>query len=780
MAKVVHYAMENNWNDEGGLYNGTAIGTPSFSGDAAVGSYSGSFDGSASYIDIGNSSNLIPPNMSITGWVKINPVGVGAERAILARWDTVGGVNQRCFILTINSDSKLIFKISNDGIVDGTPFISDGSITSDIWTFISITWNGSEIKGYINAIENGSPLSHTGMHISTNPTGIGAIPGRGIGSGDPINSRFYGLLDDIRIYNETLTPNQIADIYGLPQYTVTYNAGPNGSITGDTIQTVYEGFESTEVTAIPDVGYFFDQWDDGILTASRTDTITGDLTVEAQFSDTTILKYSAGPNGSLTGNISQTVGYGDNGTEVIAVPDPDFEFLEWSDGVLTASRIDLNITAPINVIAYFRHIPYGSYAYIACRLNQFPFANKTCIEIIDINDISNPFHLSSFIFDGHAGPILNAPDSLFLKDNYLYVTGNNTLIILDVADPSIPIYKGSFIESIGTHGFTDIFVKGSYAYVCSWGSWEGAEPNGLRIIDISDPTAPVQVAFLQHGDGGAILQRPKRIKVINNYAYILALTSLDDGVIEIVDISNPLAPVHKSSIVNNPSGPILINSSDMDVLNNHVYVCSDGGTPDFEIINVSNPSSPTHVSFLPTSITASVSIEDNYAFVTNWSTSKLHCYDVSNPILINEISSIAIPGVMTFSDVVSIDNKSFVVSYDTFTIYDFSNPTVPKQVFTIADGEGGALLKGAWRIVTNYSSLVLTSIVPDRGSVQGGTIVTITGTGFGNSPGYAKIGEKRLEILSWSDTQIRAVTPSNEPGTYDVLIYNNSGLVGVF
>lgn len=353
MAKIAHYAMENNWNDEGGLYNGTPVGVLSFSGDAAVGSYSGSFDGSGSYVDIGNSSNLIPSNMSITGWVKIDSAGSG-DRAILARWDTVGGIDQRCFILQVDSSSKLVFRITGYGWSEGDAFISSDSITPDVWTFFSVTWDGSEIKGYINAVENGTPVSHTGISASTNITGIGAIPGRGGSSGDSVIYRFDGLLDDIRIYDEALTQNQIADIYGLlSQYTATYNAGVNGSITGDAVQTVYEGFESTEVTATPDIGYFFDQWDDGVLTASRTDIITADLTVEAQFTDTTILTYTAGINGTLTGDTSQSVGYGEDGTEVIAVPDSGFIFLEWSDGVLTASRTDLNITEALDVTAYF-------------------------------------------------------------------------------------------------------------------------------------------------------------------------------------------------------------------------------------------------------------------------------------------------------------------------------------------------------------------------------------------------------------------------------------------
>jgi len=72
---------------------------------------------------------------------------------------------------------------------------------------------------------------------------------------------------------------------GAPiQYTLTYIAGPNGTISGPSPQTTIEGGSGTEVTAVPNSGYQFDNWSDGVLTASRIDSnITADLTVTANF-----------------------------------------------------------------------------------------------------------------------------------------------------------------------------------------------------------------------------------------------------------------------------------------------------------------------------------------------------------------------------------------------------------------------------------------------------------------------------------------------------------------
>lgn len=68
------------------------------------------------------------------------------------------------------------------------------------------------------------------------------------------------------------------------EFTLTYLAGTNGSIIGDTEQEVASGADGQAVYAAADAGFKFDQWSDASLDNPRTDTnITADLTVTAQF-----------------------------------------------------------------------------------------------------------------------------------------------------------------------------------------------------------------------------------------------------------------------------------------------------------------------------------------------------------------------------------------------------------------------------------------------------------------------------------------------------------------
>ena len=109
------------------------------------------------------------------------------------------------------------------------------------------------------------------------------------------------------------------------------------------------------VTATPNTGYHFVSWSDGVLTAARTDlNVTADLSVTASFAiNTYTLTYTAGTGGTIAGPPSQTVNHGGSGSEVTATPNTGYHFVSWSDGVLTAARTDLNVTADLSVTASF-------------------------------------------------------------------------------------------------------------------------------------------------------------------------------------------------------------------------------------------------------------------------------------------------------------------------------------------------------------------------------------------------------------------------------------------
>ena len=139
-----------------------------------------------------------------------------------------------------------------------------------------------------------------------------------------------------------------------PIYTITVLVSPIGSGTVDVVpnETDYE------LTASPVNGWHFVDWSGDVTVADSPVTVTRDTAtiVTANFAvDQYTLTYNAGPGGTISGDASQTVDYLASGTPVTAVADTaaGYHFVSWSDGVLTATRTDADVTADQDVTATF-------------------------------------------------------------------------------------------------------------------------------------------------------------------------------------------------------------------------------------------------------------------------------------------------------------------------------------------------------------------------------------------------------------------------------------------
>ena len=185
-----------------------------------------------------------------------------------------------------------------------------------------------------------------GDDVQKIPEGGNALKVRSLGfAGRVFDDWDDGILTEPR-QDVNITASFTKTALYVANHTLTYTAGANGSISGISPQTVADGADGSSVLAVADPGYAFDQWSDSSTDNPRTDlNVTGDITVEASFIQLFSLVYSGGPNGSITGDASQIVESGSDGTAVTAVADPGYQFMQWDDGVMTAIRQDLNVTS---------------------------------------------------------------------------------------------------------------------------------------------------------------------------------------------------------------------------------------------------------------------------------------------------------------------------------------------------------------------------------------------------------------------------------------------------
>jgi len=121
----------------------------------------------------------------------------------------------------------------------------------------------------------------------------------------------------------------VAANFAIDTFTLTYTAGPGGSLTGDTVQVVNYGENGTAVTAVPDTGYQFVNWSDASTDNPRTDlNVTANIAVTANF---TAIQFTINASTDSNGTIepqSAMVNYGAS-QDFNAIPNIGYEVNEW-------------------------------------------------------------------------------------------------------------------------------------------------------------------------------------------------------------------------------------------------------------------------------------------------------------------------------------------------------------------------------------------------------------------------------------------------------------------
>ena len=194
------YQFENNADDTCGTYNGTFT-TPSYTtgkfGQAA------SFNGSSSYID---TSLTIPVNSSFSTSCWINISSAQSQGFIIAEGDW-NAWSTASFGIAFTGSSIIELSIGNNGGSGGTQVQSSSSISLNNWTnIVGVIDIGNTLKLYINGIEAAT------RSLSSNNRNAGSPPGFKFGGA---NSSYYfnGLIDQVRIFPNALTVDQVSALY---------------------------------------------------------------------------------------------------------------------------------------------------------------------------------------------------------------------------------------------------------------------------------------------------------------------------------------------------------------------------------------------------------------------------------------------------------------------------------------------------------------------------------------------------------------------------------------
>lgn len=200
---------------------------------------------------------------------------------------------------------------------------------------------------------------------------------------------------------------------------------------------------------------------------------------------------------------------------------------------------------------------------------------------------------------------------------HAYVVDPTALRILDLSEPTAPFEVG-FYELEGEPW--DVAVAGQYVIESGY---------DFQIIDVSNPTSPRIIGLLPGYFG--------RMAVAGDYAYVLRGSEL-----AVIDLSDPAAPAVVGTL-NIGSG--FAYYTDIAAAGDYAFFVNEGG---LHVIDVSDPTAPTKVGLFgppdwhPCS---SISVSGGYAFVR---AGGIFVIDVSDPTAPTPTGSVLLPGGLLY------------------------------------------------------------------------------------------------------------------------------------
>ncbi|MBI2105568.1 hypothetical protein HYT56_01890 [Candidatus Woesearchaeota archaeon] len=354
--------------------------------------------------------------------------------------------------------------------------------------------------------------------------------------------------------------------------------------------------------------------------------------------------------------------------------------------------------------AYYLGIKVDQDSEMTPRINftavPYSFRSKFS-ENLNINLSSDSLNETGTIANGSGATVLDRPTGIYISGKYAYVASGTlagSLSIFDISNPSNPIEVGYIQDderggtATSLDGAYDVFVSGKYAYVTA------SSDDALSIIDISNPNNPVEIGTLVNGSGASRLNDARGIYISGKYAYIISST---DDALSIIDISNPNSPVEIGTLVNGSGASALDGPDGIYVKENYLFIGTNDG---LTIIDVSNPSTPTEVGYtFSTGSIMSVYVSGGYAYTLSSGANfnNLSIVNVSNTNSPSVTGSILISGGSSSGSIgprlIQVSDKyayAALNAIDALYIFDISDPTSPLQIGIIEDNNQGGIASG--------------------------------------------------------------------------------------
>lgn len=177
--------------------NGTIYGTVSVDGKV---NKALSFDGIDDYISCSSVAGLNRSALTFMFWSK----QIGTQSHYMSQ---IGIFGEYRALVYIRPDTyQYCYRF---GSINGTNYYGDIATLDGDWHFIAVTFDGAQIKCYVEGVHRVTADAQGSITGGDESLFIGNI-GTGI---TPASNWFYGIIDEVRIYNRALTAEEIFNNY---------------------------------------------------------------------------------------------------------------------------------------------------------------------------------------------------------------------------------------------------------------------------------------------------------------------------------------------------------------------------------------------------------------------------------------------------------------------------------------------------------------------------------------------------------------------------------------
>ncbi len=258
--------------------------------------------------------------------------------------------------------------------------------------------------------------------------------------------------------------------------------------------------------------------------------------------------------------------------------------------LLLSSPLRLHADDSVQYIGHYNPVFFVELLDVQVKSDTAYLVGVSDFSIVDVQDPSEPVFIGRYV--QNSPPLIPFFD-VEVGAGYAYGSSRfEGIVIFDLSDPAHPKFAGRYQEE--DVAFESTTLRDTLLFAA-------ARTDGMRIFSVADPETLVEVGSLEAFTAAW--------EIVVDYPWAYAADGA--GGLKVIDVSDPTAPAVAGSLSTSGSAQDVVVSGDL------AYLAVGG--QGLDIVDISSPQSPILVSNYDTPGSAiGVAVEDSLAFIADW------------------------------------------------------------------------------------------------------------------------------------------------------------------